>query len=392
MSQTTAGESDPHVIVLGGGMAGLSLACALATAEDPEQSRQQTRQRTLVIEPRTAYSQDKTWCYWQQGTTPFDAAITHRWQHWTVSHAGQTHTCTATTAPYVRVDSGLFYRIAQQIIGASNSVTLRLGERVETVKADSLGVFVGSSAGNTRAAWVIDTRPTDIPDGTLLQHFAGWEVQTDHDVFDPSTVTLMDFAPGSRDIHFYYVLPFNRRHALVETTHFSMNLLDDDTYARELKDYLKGRFGLDHWQITRTEQGVIPMPRRAPNLRHRAHQRIIPMGLHADTTKPSTGYCYPHAQDQARRQAQALLSKDSRAAASTRSDLGRWFDAVFIGFLEQHPQQAGATFLRLFQRVPSDVLIRFLTDKARIGDYLKVMLALPKRTFIRQAFRHVKGA
>ena len=271
-------------------------------------------------------------------------------------------------------------------------MTLRLGERVETVKADSLGVFVGSSAGNTRAAWVIDTRPTDIPDGTLLQHFAGWEVQTDHDVFDPSTVTLMDFAPGSRDIHFYYVLPFNRRHALVETTHFSMNLLDDDTYARELKDYLKGRFGLDHWQITRTEQGVIPMPRRAPNLRHRAHQRIIPMGLHADPTKPSTGYCYPHAQDQARRQAQALLSKDSRAAASTRSDLGRWFDAVFIGFLEQHPQQAGATFLRLFQRVPSDVLIRFLTDKARIGDYLKVMLALPKRTFIRQAFRHVKGA
>jgi lycopene beta-cyclase len=171
-----------------------------------------------------------------------------------------------------------------------------------------------------------------------------------------------------------------------------MTRLDEETYTRELKNYLKERYGLDHWRISRTEQGVIPMPRQAPNLKRRAHQRIIPMGLHADTTKPSTGYCYPHAQDQARRQAQALSSGVSGAAASARSDLGRWFDAVFIGFLEQYPEQAGATFLRLFQQVPSDVLIRFLTDKARFGDYLRVMLALPKITFIKQALRHVSGA
>jgi lycopene beta-cyclase len=346
----------------------------------------------LVIEPRSTYRQDKTWCYWQQESTHFDDAITHRWQQWTVSHGGQTQLCSSAKNPYVRVDSGQFYRIAQQILSASRSVTLSLGERAESVEADSQGVFVSGTAGDLRAGLAIDTRPTPIPEGVLLQHFMGWEIQTDHDVFDPSTVTLMDFAPASKDIHFYYVLPFDRRRALVETTHFSMTRLDEATYTCELKNYLKERYGLDHWQITRTEQGVIPMPRRAPSLKHRAHQRIIPMGLHADTTKPSTGYCYPHAQDQARRQAQALSSDVGGVPASARSDLGRWFDAVFIGFLEQYPERAGATFLRLFQQVPSDVLIRFLTDKAHIGDYLQVMLALPKTTFIKQAFRHVSGA
>jgi lycopene beta-cyclase len=199
----------------------------------------------------------------------------------------------------------------------------------------------------------------------------------------------MDFAAEAEDIHFFYVLPMSPRHALIETTHFSTQVLDEADYAAEITDYLHQRFEISRWQIRHQEQGVIPMPRQAPDLSRRPHSHIVPMGLHSDTVKPSTGYCYPHAQVQARRQVDALCSNPEAMTVPARSRLNRWFDAVFIGFLERHPQRAGEIFFRLFKNVPTDALTRFLGDNAKPADYVRVMLALPKGTFILQAMRHV---
>ena len=65
---------DFDVVILGGGMTGLTLAHHIASlnAAQPANQRQ-----TLVVESREAYLRDKTWCYWQHASTPFDAAITH---------------------------------------------------------------------------------------------------------------------------------------------------------------------------------------------------------------------------------------------------------------------------------------------------------------------------
>ena len=105
-------------------------------------------------------------------------------------------------------------------------------------------------------------------------------------------------------------------------------------------------------RIKHQEKGVIPMPRQAPDLSDRPHSRIVPLGLHSDTVKPSTGYCYPHAQVQARRQVEALFSYPGSHAIAARSRLSRWFDAVFIRFLEQHPQRALRDILAPFQASP----------------------------------------
>lgn len=386
---------DFDVVVLGGGMTGLALAHHLAEHNAMQPAK---RQQTLVIEPRSSYVRDKTWCYWQHESSPFDAAISHRWHRWSVSYADQTHIGHSDTTPYVRVDSAEYYAIAQQQIACSDSVTLRLGDRATAVCAGPDGVRVTCEAHTVQARQVIDTRPTAIPAGTLLQHFCGWEIETDTDVFDPTTVTLMDFAPAavsqpaSGDIHFFYVLPFSPRHALVETTHFSPQVSDQDSYTRELRDYLQSRFGLQQWQIRHREQGVIPMPKQTLDLARRRHANIIPMGLHSDTAKASTGYCYPHAQRQALRHVAALFARQDALAVPARSKLSCWFDGVFIDFLEQHPELAGEVFLRLFTAVPSDALIRFLSDRARPDDYLRVMTALPKRLFIRLAYLRAVSA
>ena len=158
----------------------------------------------------------------------------------------------------------------------------------------------------------------------------------------------MDFVGNAEDIHFFYVLPFSPRHALVETTHFSKAVAANEVYEQELRRYLADRFGLSDWRILHREKGVIPMPRRAPDLTARDYQQIIPLGLHSDTVKPSTGYCYPHAQHQASQQVQALFADAKLNAVPARSRLVRWLDAVFIGFLKSIPS-AAARFFRLFK-------------------------------------------
>ena len=373
------------LINLGGGITGLTLGYHLSRSNV---LHAENEQRTLILEPRNNYTRDKTWCYWQHGATPFDEAISHKWHRWTISCNGQTHVSESATTPYVRVDSAKFYEIGQAAIAGSDSVTLRLRDSATKVLPSKNGVSVHSQREAFQTCRVFDTRPTPIPKGVLLQHFVGWEIETEVDVFDPSTVTLMDFALEAEDIHFFYVLPLSTRRALIETTHFSTQVLDETTYAAEITDYLQQRFGLSQWRIKHQEKGVIPMPRQAPDLSDRPHSRIVPLGLHSDTVKPSTGYCYPHAQVQARRQVEALFSYPGSHAIAARSRLSRWFDAVFIRFLEQHPQRAGEIFLRLFKQVPSDALTRFLSDEAKPADYVRVMLALPKSTFILQAVRH----
>ena len=379
---------DFDVVILGGGMTGLTLAHHIASlnAAQPANQRQ-----TLVVEPREAYLRDKTWCYWQHANTPFDAAITHQWSQWSVSWDGKTQVSRASI-PYVRVDSGRFYDIARREIDASESVTLQLGEKAKSVSAGRTEVEITGESDVWRANTVFDTRPAPLPEDILLQHFVGWEIETEADVFDPTTVTLMDFVGDAAGIHFFYVLPFSPRHALVETTHFSKAVSANEVYEQELRRYLADRFDLSDWRILHREQGVIPMPRQAPDLAARGHQQIIPMGLHSDTVKPSTGYCYPHAQHQASRQVQALFDDAKLSAVPARSRLVRWLDAVFIGFLEEHPQRGGEIFYRLFNRVPSDALVRFLGDRARPSDVIRVMTALPMGAFIRQAIRHAVSA
>ena len=168
-------------------------------------------------------------------------------------------------------DSGRYYELAAAKLAQSNTLALNLNVGAQTIARLDDCFKVETTQGDLLARRVVDTRPRAIPEGTLLQHFYGWEIETEKDVFDPSTVTLMDFGAGSADnIHFYYVLPFSPCSALVETTHFSKEIGSIDQYETELRHYLQHRYGLARWQIKHTEQGVLPMAKRGQQRAQRA--------------------------------------------------------------------------------------------------------------------------
>ena len=148
---------DFDVVILGGGMTGLTLAHHIASlnAAQPANQRQ-----TLVVEPREAYLRDKTWCYWQHANTPFDAAITHQWSQWSVSWDGKTQVSRANI-PYVRVDSGRFYDIARRAIDASEASRYSLAKKqgVSALAVPRLKLPVRATSGEPTPSLTHDPHP-----------------------------------------------------------------------------------------------------------------------------------------------------------------------------------------------------------------------------------------
>jgi lycopene beta-cyclase len=72
-------------------------------------------------------------------------------------------------------------------------------------------------------------------------------------------------------------------------------------------------------------------------------------------------------------------------AAVHGSRLLDWMDLVFLRAMTNHPEQVPEYFVRLFQRVSPDALVRFLESEPRPADILHVMRALPPGPFLRAA-------
>jgi lycopene beta-cyclase len=62
-------------------------------------------------------------------------------------------------------------------------------------------------------------------------------------------------------------------------------------------------------------------------------------------------------------------------------------DAIFLNVLRNQPELGPELFMRLFSKVSSEKLIRFLSDQGKVSDYLAVILALPSWVFIKSAYQ-----
>lgn len=374
---------DYDVVVLGGGLAGLSLAVRLCGLDGC---------RVLVIEPRAAYRRDRTWSYWRLLDHPFGDAVAHRWDSWETSERAQDGTCRTIAArsaryPYETIPADRLYATARERIARSPNVTLRLGCRALGVEEGFDRVRVETSDGEVGAALVFDSRPPPPCDGDLVQRFLGQEVVVDRPVFDPGRLTLMDFAvaqlPGA--VRFLYVLPTSPHAALVEDTWLAPAAMPLPDHRAALRTYLADRFGAAVTSVTFEEEGAIPM---SPGLQAPASAgRVIPIGTPGGAVKPSSGYAFLGIQRTADAIAADLAAGRRPAPFQPRGAAWKWMDAVLLSALQRSPEIAPHLFTSLFARCQSDALIRFLNDVGTPADALRVIAAMPKRPMIAAALR-----
>ncbi len=369
------------VVILGGGCAGLSLSMALAAqgVHCP---------RTLVIESRTEYTNDRTWCYWNDRYAPAQYPIQQRWQTMRVVHAGRSVSLDCGSTPYHMLAAQDFYDTAQVSIDRQANIELRRGTSVVGEPTRSGVVWIiRTGSGDVTARSVVDTRPPLVPrrDGAALwQSFYGEEIECSASVFDASSMDLMHFlAPDPRYIPFLYVLPVTPTRALVEVTVFGAAPLAPRELSARLQAAVAERVGDAPFTTLRREHGILPMGLNEPP--SSAHRSCVRVGVMAGGARPSTGYAFQRIQRWAGDCAHALVS--SRHPIDHQPDPLplRVMDRIFLDVLRADPSRGGALFFSLFSRADPARVIRFLSGNGGVIDALAVAAAMPMPPFVRAA-------
>lgn len=386
-SQLAVMLADYDLVILGGGCAGLSVATRLVQLGSP------SRLRTLILESRTEYLNDRTWCFWGDAPAGMRHLIRHRWQTMKIGMPGRMAVADCGSTPYQMLPAGAFYAQARRVLAQSESIDLLLNAAVIAEPHRSGEAWrVETSWGTVLGRMVIDTRPchTASNDPSVLwQSFYGHEIECAASVFDPSCAVLMDFSViDSGRILFTYVLPVAPDHALVEATVFGPEPLDRAGLANELADAIQQRVRGAAFTILRSESGILPMG-PVPHAT-RTKGTYIQAGLTAGGVRPGTGYAFQRIQKWAETCAQQLGAGGPPVGHAADPWPMRAMDQIFLAVLRARPDLAPALFVTLFEKVDTARLIRFLSDRGTPADLAMVVSALPSSPFLRQlpaAFR-----
>ncbi|WP_168797608.1 lycopene cyclase family protein [Neolewinella litorea] len=374
--------NDYDLAVVGGGLAGLSLLYHF------ERAGRLHGKRVLLVDPERKTAHDRTWSFWERGEGPFEDIVYHRWNRVALLNATSHCTCDLRPYTYKLIRSTEFYAKVNAVVDGIAGLTHLSARATELQNTPQGASFVAD--GKTYTAQRVYSslpRPLDyrqVKEPYLDQHFRGWFVETDTEVFDPALATFMDFrTPQAGETRFFYVLPFTPRRAVVELAIFGNHHLLTEEYDALLRDYIATRWTRDGYRITHTESGNIPMttypfPQQDGNL--------IYIGLGGGAARPSTGYTFYGLQRQL-----AQMAEDFPAPAVTAPWTRRHltYDATLLRILQRNELPGDKVFVDLFRRNPPARVLAFLNGESSLLDELRLMATVPVGPFARNFLREV---
>lgn len=336
----------------------------------------------LIVDERLAPVNDRTWCFWNSDNIPDPIPIYRTWKQLHMRVGMLDKKSTLDKLSYNCVRSGDYTEALLTDLQKYPNIQLHKGRIVEVVERSD-DVVVQTDTGKFMAGLVFDcySKPdlskSEYP---LLQHFLGWEIETESDTFNTDCATFMDFVVRQPNAAaFMYMLPYSPRLALFEYTVFSRNLLDKQEYEAEIRKYLKDHFQIADYKIKRTEFGVIPMADRIFN---EGSRRIIPLGMASGSPKASTGYSF----SRIHRQAAAMvtsLAQGKPLVQNTSPKKYRLFDLLLLHILDSGNDDYLSVFEALFRNNKPEDVLSFLDEKTGITEDLRIMASVPPTPFLK---------
>jgi len=294
-----------------------------------------------MIDAKTGFRNDRTWCWWDVPGVPFREEVSHRWHAWSVGIEGCGAVSRSARHPYIHLSGERFYSLARRKIEQSLDVQWQWNTRVTGIVDTGYSVAIRSSEAITPVDVAIDARGRLPFPSRLVQCFVGEHVRADRPIFQPDTVRLMDFRYDTHGLAFTYVLPYSTTEALVEDTLIG-NTVDFPARRSAVAAYLARRHGLERWVRVRDEVGVIPMNARA--VPSRSSPRVFFAGAAAGATRAASGYTYVRAHRHADRLARAIMYGEPLRSP------GKWrhraLDALLIAAL-RHRAIDGVRFSQI---------------------------------------------
>ena len=370
-------------IITGSGASGLMLAYRMANDSFFDNSS------ILIIDKEKKNSDDRTWCFWENGEGEWDELLHKSWDKILFESNTYKNTIPLQSYAYKMLRSGVFYDKLWNFINTKNNIRF-IEDTVVNIEGSEDGAIVEtlkSKYFTTKLLNSIDlnkkyTLQKKYP--VLLQHFCGWFIETDKISFDDSTATFMDFTVDQkRNTRFMYVLPISPNKALFEYTLFSKEVLTKEEYESELLKYLAIK-SITEYTITEIEQGVIPMT--SYKFWEQNSKNILHIGTVGGWTKASTGYTFKNTSKKTI-QLIAFLKAENDFTHFRKKTRFWWYDLLLIDVLSSYNHLGSKLFSTLFKRNSLKNVFRFLDEETSFIEDLRIMLSMPPLRFITALFR-----
>jgi len=377
-------------IVAGSGLAGLSFLYRLLKEESLQ------HKNILVIDAAQKSQNDRTWCFWEKGDGPFESLVCHQWETLQFFSPQVSKEFKMKAYRYKMIQSGDFYSHVLEFIQGFSSVSFVQEQILEIVEVGN-NAMVKTDKGNYSAEYVFNSTSLFYPkmteENTLLQHFLGWYIQTEAPIFNPKVGTLMDFTlPQTHGTTFMYVLPTAENVALVEYTLFTERILKEEEYEVALKGYIKEKLGIDNYQITHTEFGVIPMSLAKFPAYLGKNKRIVNIGTAGGYTKPSTGYTFQFVQKHIGLiLAQLKENQSPIVTLSFREKMFEWYDRTLLDVLLTKSLSGEQIFSSLFKRVDPERILAFLANESGFWEEFNIRNSVPQFPFVFSGMKQLMG-
>ncbi|MCX2745988.1 lycopene cyclase family protein [Mangrovivirga sp. M17] len=373
-------------IIAGGGAAGLVLVNSIL--ENPVLKNKSV----LIIDKSDKSENDRTWCFWEKGTGPWDEIIYKSWEKAIFKDSSSSLKFNLNPYRYKMIRGIDFYKHVKSKIRDNSNIEF-LNAKIKSLKADQ-NIAEVTTIDDIRIE--ADIIFNSIPDFSevkrnkkyplLLQHFIGWVIETEEEKFDDSSVTFMDFSVAQKgNTRFMYVLPFSKNKALVEYTLFSPELLDEEEYEQEIEKYIASDLEIKEYSIIEKEKGAIPMT-TFPFEKVTDH-KIINIGTQGGSTKASTGFTFKRINEDTANIVKYLEGKCKDI--QTNENRFRYYDMLLIDVLFDKNEKGGEIFSSLFRKNDPVKIFDFLDERTSISEELKIMLSSPQIPFLKSVLKRI---